>query len=478
MGQLASASRSFRSVLVTAVLAASAVLLGAMVVRDPRVAIAVPVAWLLGLLVLDARIRWLVPATVVALAWGTSTLPLVSLAFTVKFGMLAITALTAVAWLVRRRTEMMAHLPVPSGAAVVFFGLLLYALLSSAWSVDGAGSAQKALSMFLVLAASFVAVPLGLRTGIDVKDLVFRMSLVSAGVAATGLILGLTGVVTAFGPAGRFQGVLNNPNALGYLSAPLLPPLVVLAVSEPAGRRRRLMLLAVTVLVATIAMSGSRAGSLASFTGVVVGLFASGASGQARVARRVLLVATIAVGAAVLVFPSLGLDARSETTGEGLFELGTGSERSVVWGEALPLIAERPLAGHGFGATPIIFPAAQDRSDTTILGRTHNSYLEAAVDLGWTGMLWLIAIALGGLVAAWRVSRLPGPDRVAGTVLLAGIVGGVVEGTFESGLLAAGGLLAFPFWTVVALAHSLRLRQKNQGRRDTAVDRYAPLTSR
>jgi O-antigen ligase len=186
----------------------------------------------------------------------------------------------------------------------------------------------------------------------------------------------------------------------------------------------------------------------------------------------------MAIGAAALAFPSLGVDVRSETTVEGLFELGTGSERSVVWGETIPLIAERPLAGHGFGTTPTIFPAAQGSSGPLILGRTHNSYLEAAVDLGWTGMLWLMAIALGGLVAAWRVSRLPGPDRVAGTALLAGVVGGGVEGMFESGLLAAGGLLAFPFWTVVALAHSLRVKQKNQGRRDTAADRYELLTSR
>jgi O-antigen ligase len=478
MGQLAGVSRTLNSVLVPATMAAAAVLLGTLVVRDPRVAIAVPVSWILGLLVLDGRISWLVPVTIVALAWGTSTLPLVSLAFSVKFGMLAITALTAVVWLGRRRTETIAHLPVPSGAAAGYLGLLLFALLSSAWSVDGAASAQKALSMFLLLAACFVAVPLGLRSGIEVKELVFRMSLVPAGVGAAGLILGLTGVVAAFDPSGRFQGILNSPNALGYLSAPLLPPLVMLAASEPAGRRRRLMLLAVTVLVVTIALSGSRAGSLATFSGVVVGLFASGAAGQTRVVRRALLVATMAIGAAALAFPSLGVDVRSETTVEGLFELGTGSERSVVWGEAIPLIAERPLAGHGFGTTPTIFPAAQGRSSPLILGRTHNSYLEAAVDLGWTGMLWLMAIALGGLVAAWRVSRLPGPDRVAGTALLAGVVGGVVEGMFESGLLAAGGLLAFPFWTVVALAHSLRVKQKNQGRRDTATDRYEPLTSR
>jgi O-antigen ligase len=448
---------------IAASLVAMAVVAGALVVRDPRMAVAVPTLGLLGLLVVDGRIRWLVPATIGALAWGTSTLPLVSLAYTLKFAMLAIIALTAVTWLLSRQIDRLEHLPVPTGAAMTLFGLLLFALLSSAWSVDAGGSIGRTLSMVLILVASFVAVPLGVRSGTEVNELLFRMSLVAAGVAAAGLALGLAGVVPASGGVGRFQGILNNPNAIGYLSAPLLPALVVLAASEPAGRRRRLMLLAVTVLVVAIALSGSRAGLLASLTGVVVGMFASWTTGRARVARRALLAVAIAVGVAVLAFPSLGLHVRSGTAGEGLFELGTGSQRTIVWHDVLPLIAEKPLLGHGFGATLAILPAAQERSPSaTILGRTHNSYLEAAVDLGWTGMLWLGGLILGSLLAAWRLVRLLGPDRIVGTALLAGIVGGAVEGTFESGLLAAGGLLAFPFWTIVALAFSLRARQKTE----------------
>jgi hypothetical protein len=47
-------------------------------------------------------------------------------------------------------------------------------------------------------------------------------------------------------------------------------------------------------------------------------------------------------------------------------------------------------------------------------------------------------------------------------VLVAGIAGGVVEAVFESGLLAAGGLLAFDFWLLVASAHSIRSRSQDQ----------------
>jgi O-antigen ligase len=141
---------------------------------------------------------------------------------------------------------------------------------------------------------------------------------------------------------------------------------------------------------------------------------------------------------------------------EGFFELGSGSGRTIVWGEALPLIGDAPLLGHGFGTTPDLFPAVQQQIGRNVLGRTHNSYLEAAVDLGWPGFVLLVALVVSGIVAAWQVVRQPGPHQAFATVLLAGIVGGAVEGLFESGLMAAGSLLALPFWLVVALAHSLR----------------------
>jgi hypothetical protein len=67
---------------------------------------------------------------------------------------------------------------------------------------------------------------------------------------------------------------------------------------------------------------------------------------------------------------------------------------------------------------------------------------------------------MSGLVTAWQVVRRPGPHQAFATVLLAGIVGGAVEGLFESGLLAAGSLLALPFWLVVTLAHSVRVADR------------------
>jgi hypothetical protein len=74
------------------------------------------------------------------------------------------------------------------------------------------------------------------------------------------------------------------------------------------------------------------------------------------------------------------------------------------------------------------------------------------------GMLVLL-LAGSGVIAALRLGRGSGIDRMLGPILLGAIVGGMVESFVETGVLNAGGLFAFPFWMAVALAHSLRIAQ-------------------
>jgi hypothetical protein len=71
----------------------------------------------------------------------------------------------------------------------------------------------------------------------------------------------------------------------------------------------------------------------------------------------------------------------------------------------------------------------------------------------------VLLLAGSGAVAAIRLGRGSGVDRMLGPILLAGIVAGMVESLVETGVLNAGGLFAFPFWMAVALAQSLRTAQ-------------------
>jgi O-antigen ligase len=430
-----------------------ALLLGRASVVQPHIAVALLFVLIIGWLVATRRLTALVPLATLTLAWGTSTLPLASLAFPAKFAMLAAIAATTIPWLLSRDR----HLPVSVPFTVAFGVLALFATMSVGWSVDPDESLQKSISLALLGAAVLIAVPLNCRNDDEARAILRWNGISAAAFSITGVTAGLVGMWAAFEGNGRFLGLLNNPNALGFWIAPILPVLVVMATQESPGSRRRLLVGSTLVLAATLALSGSRAGAIASIAGVVVAFLASGVTGQLRTARRAVVIGIAAFAAAAVIFPALGLTLRSQASGsaEGFFELGTGSGRTVVWEEALPLIGDAPVLGHGFGTTPDLFPAVQQQIGRNVLGRTHNSYLEAAVDLGWSGFVLLTALVVSGIVAAWRVGRKPGPHRALATVLLAGIVGGAVEGLFESGLLAAGSLLALPFWLVVTLAHSL-----------------------
>jgi O-antigen ligase len=272
---------------------------------------------------------------------------------------------------------------------------------------------------------------------------------VAVATVLVGIVLDMIGVASAFG-AGRFRGMLGNPNTLGYFVAPIFPALMLMAASPGQERDRSLILATIAVLAVALVLSGSRGGVLSAISGVTAGMAA--AQPRRRGLAAVLLVGTV-LGALVL---ARDRPMRPETP-ERFLEVGTGSGRIPAWQHGLRLVADRPLLGYGFATTPTFFREAAPRPAEQP-GRLHNSYLEAAVDLGWPGAFFLLILALSGAWSAWGVARGRGSARSVGAVLFAGIIGGMTEGVSETGLLSAGGLLAFHFWLLVGAAHALRVR--------------------
>lgn len=435
--------------------AAGAVLAGALVVRYPLLSVAAVAAGFAGLAVLDRNVALLSAITVVALAWGSSTVGPTSVAFLVKFAAMAALAATLLDSFAASRL----HLPLSPGFVMASAGLGCLALASATWSVDPQETLARGLSLLLLWSA-ITAVLVRLSNTDEVPDMLLRFGMILAIVNLLGMVATALGLVSGFLTAGRFQGLLVNPNTLGYFAAPILPPVIVIAAGMSAGRRRRIVLGAVLTVGIGLALSGSRGGAAAAVAGTVAGLLV--ARGRWRIGTsRIVAIVVVTLIAAVMVFPLLNLSLRTGGgSSEGFFELGTGSAREQAWGEGLALALERPVAGHGFATTPLLLPARQTASQGNILVVAHNSYLEAGIDLGVPGVAWLTLLALSGAVAAYRVARAGGPDSAVAAMLLSGIVGGMVGGLVETGMLNAGGLLAFPFWLLVALAHSLRFRQR------------------
>jgi O-antigen ligase len=450
------ARAALAGVLGSGVVVLTALVIGMLSARSPRLAIAAIAAGVLGWLVLTRAATILVPLCALVLAWDSTVLPSAGVSFAAKFIVLGAVAAMAVPSLI---LPVEGHPPVPRAFGVWFMFLVLLAMASTAWSIDPAFTLQRGISVALVWAAVVLAVPLSLRGDGDIADIVRRNALLLAMLTGLGLMLGLAGVVTAFQSNGRFLGLMINPNTIGYFAAPILPPAVLLAAQMGPGRRRLMLALAIFVIAVGITLSGSRAGVLSSLVGITVGLVLAGTFRQSRLGRRAFALLAALVIAGVVVFPALGLHARYGGQGtEGFFELGGGSGRELNWGNSLTLVTAAPVFGHGFGSTPTLFPQVQSTTQGVILGGAHNSYLEAAIDLGLVGALLLILLAGSGLVAAVRLGRTQGPGSRLGPAFAAAIAAGLIEAFFETGMLAAGGVFAFPFWLTVALAHSLLAR--------------------
>lgn len=433
-------------------LATVALWFGRDVAKHSRLPFLALAAALAAFLVIRRQMALLVPITTLALVIGSSAISLGPISFYGKFLMQAAIVGTVPVILVLAPPN---EPRIPFGFTLAFFGLAFLTLVSTGYSVAPSETLPHAISLLLLWAATAVAIPLWLRRPEDVPTLLVGTGTVAAGTVLAGFALSAAGRVTGY-DAGRFQGVLGNPNTLGYFIGPILPALVLLAAQTEVRRRRRILVLVIAILTIGVTLSGSRAGIVSSAAGILGGLFLARGSWRIRQAVRIVTVGLLAVLVAAGLLYFLHRPLRPAEAAGGLVHPGTGSGRTVAWEQSLQLIAERPLLGQGFATTPVIFPEKQQAGLS--LGRLHNSYLETALDIGWPGAIWMTLLGLSGLAAAWRLCHSSGPSRTMGAVLFAGILGGMVEVIFESGMLSAGGLFAFHFWLLVAIAHALRLR--------------------
>jgi O-antigen ligase len=422
--------------------------LGTITVDHPLLACLAASGLVVAVLTLARKLSLLVPLTTAALVLGSSSLPIsAEVTLPIKFGLMAATGATAVLSL----TDVQLRQRFPIGFSVAFLGLAVLSLVSSFYSATPAVTVEHAISLLILWVAVCVAIPLWCRSPERLQQLLRNVGFMAGATVAVGMVLSAVGAIPGF-QVGRFHGLLINPNTLGYFVAPILPPLALLAARTTS--QRMIMILIVGILLVGLVLSGSRAGLLSAFFGTLVGY------AVAKDARRALLAAV--AGGLVIATVLLFWDQPVRPSGEGLLEIGTGGKRTEAWPDGLRLISQKPLTGHGFATTPIVFPEHRSeeifRGSGSSFGRLHNSYLEAAMDLGWPGAAIMALLALSGLVAAWKLSRVPGPSAFIGAVLVAGISGGLMEAVFETGLIAAGGLLAFHFWMLVAAAHTLRLR--------------------
>jgi O-antigen ligase len=330
---------------------------------------------------------------------------------------------------------------------------LLRGLRLRAVNVEGlpdATAIRTSLLSFAALAVGAAFFFLLRRAGAAERERALRWTLAGVTVsAAIGIAerLGLVALETSpfWRAVGRSSGGALDPNALGILCACAL---VVAAALAASGRGAAA--LSLPVLVAGLALSGSRSGLALAALGLAGLLLAR----PLPVRGRWLAVASAAILAAVLASTRFAGSAGS--AGARVLEIFDGSmplalrvsTRPALWESAVRLFARHPVEGAGLGAFTWQLPnllAEQGRS----LGMSDNpgsAYLQALAETGAIGFLLTLAFAVLAAREAWTGLRDPG-----GSPLRAGAGGAIL------GLLAA--LLTGSHWLApdVALMFFLML---------------------
>lgn len=317
--------------------------------------------------------------------------------------------------------------------------LMLAALLFVAWHPASmlwspgwnAGTAFDEAKAAVTLAVFAVGVFHLLDSGKLDLDATLRGFAVTAGLS------GVAAMVWHYGFSGMGEtplvgfGATDNPNIAATLyGVAALAALVYLLPRSHSVEGRASMLAVAAVCFAFVGLSESRAGLLA----LMVSLTASFLATRQRRLLAGLAAFVLLAGALALAG---GIDAGR------MLERGA-SYRFDLWAEALRLIAERPVLGHG------VLADLRFEGGGTEFRSPHNLFLATQVFAGAPATLLLVLILALGTVQGWRLAQAGFPFAVS--LLLLGAVAGFFDfRTLVDGLDRAWLVVWFPLVLTAAL---------------------------
>ncbi len=276
---------------------------------------------------------------------------------------------------------------------LIYYG---WALITISWSLAPSFSMVRLAGSLLAFCA-ITSIVANLRDGNDVSRLAWRF-LEACGFLV--IVVALSAILLPHsmtwsnptelsleGEISRFQGIFDNPNAVGALMLDTVTP--ILAFWAFFGRGQKVFLALVMVLALG---TGALADSRSPFVAVGVGcLFYI----LWRYRSKGLI---ILIGLTVLVIASLPLF--GGYIGEYIAgrDVGTLTGRTEIWAFALRELHERPIRGYGYEVAGAIF---QSRYFTEWYGpwdegpqsSLHNGYLTQAVGVGIpAAIFWLYTL--------------------------------------------------------------------------------------
>lgn len=317
---------------------------------------------------------------------------------------------------------------------VVIISFLIIFMASSIWSINGYYSFQKAVSMMMLISASFWAFW-------HYADRYSEKELLNGLLFSIVTILALNLTLGWFAPrpitAGRFNGFFENPNNIGILAAIAGS----IALTRWLERRRWIDLLTLAIVMTNLILAGSRSAIFAISFVLVLHI------GRALITtpqRAFLLVVTLASSLVFLTQSAFFADRILRTE-----SIVTGSNRIYFWDLAKTYIANRPMLGHGFGADIII----HDHYGVILreLGLrgagVMSSYYGAAVQVGIPLSVLIFVLLWGYVLYALILKRRDFWSFHFAAIMAAGLIVSI----FEPVLFSAGNAFSFIFYVVFML---------------------------
>lgn len=267
----------------------------------------------------------------------------------------------------------------------------------------------------------------------------------------------------------RFQGILENPNAVGVLGFAGVPLLIAAAgFHERRSPMRRVYGLLATGLGFEVLASLSRSGIAGTIVALVLMVAITGR-------HRIVLGVSLAVAAGAAATLVVGFGAVT-SLGEQLRldSLSAAGGRVLVVPLVVEEIKRRPVIGHGFGSEPQIIQSFGNVTGWLPGGGTGafvgnysgNVFLDVSLELGLIGLVcFLVAvfIPLRRLASAFGRHASANQRLVAG-VAVGGVAGGLVNAQGESILFSPGSPGALGFWFLVALCAAEGVRAQQRAR--------------
>jgi len=345
--------------------------------------------------------------------------------------------------------------PVALGLGLVAF----YSIVTSYLSYYPTVSLLKGISL-LLLAGFLLLMPPAIQRlypRIGIKEYILRMYLYLAiAVVLSNAIYYLLRPFSTVGfhssgslLAGRFRGWFMTPNGIGALYGIFFIPILWSEIWKRKMGSAKLGLLFVFLLAfIQLLASQSRAGILAGTASLLVLIL-----GPRKWASRVMILGMLGllVLAIYVASPEDNLIWRFIYRNEVELQ---GSGRLPVWVATWERFLARPLFGSGLGV------ADTDSASDSVAFSTGsysiekgNSYLAALEELGLVGVTVLIGTLLIPLLrACWKgLNRVRSPEDKSNLVLIAIVIAGLVNTTFEAWLLSAGGIPGLSFWIFASL---------------------------